>query len=300
MDFQSIALPSELRYLLQFQTNCLLIAGANIEPILYFPKQFLKKINLYICQQETNTMLLAIDIGNTRIKCAVFEQHTIIEYFVFDKEVADKKFKKILKSHPKITHGITSWVGKMEESVIKNLEKAIALEKINHQTKVPFQNLYATPTTLGIDRIVLATGATLKFPNQNRLIIDAGTCITYDFVDLNNNYFGGAISLGLSLRLKALHNYTAKLPLLEAAYPQNFIGNSTNEAILSGVVNGISHEINGFITQYSDKYEDLTIILTGGDTIFLAKNIKNTIFANSNFLLESLNELFIYAKNQND
>ena len=255
---------------------------------------------MYICQPEIKTMLLAIDIGNTRIKCAVFEQHTIIEHFVFDKEDADKKFKEILKSHPKISHGITSSVGKMKESVIKNLEKVIALEKINHQTKVPFKNLYATPTTLGIDRIVLAAGASIKYPNQNRLIIDAGTCITYDFIDAKNQYLGGAISPGLSLRLKALHDYTAKLPFLEASQPENFIGNSTNQSILSGVVNGISHEINGFITQYSDKYEDLTIILTGGDAIFLAKNIKNTIFANSNFLLESLNELFIYAKNQND
>jgi type III pantothenate kinase len=245
-------------------------------------------------------MLLAIDIGNTRIKCAVFEQHRIIEYFVFEKELAEKKIKEILKSHSKITHGVTSSVGKIEESIINNLEKAIILEKINPQTKVPFENLYATPTTLGIDRVVLAAGASLKFPNQNRLIIDAGTCITYDFVNANNQYLGGAISPGLSLRLKALHHYTAKLPLLEANQPENFIGNSTNQSILSGVVNGISHEINGFITQYSDKYEDLTIILTGGDAIFLAKNIKNTIFANSNFLLESLNELFIYAKNQND
>jgi type III pantothenate kinase len=278
----------------------LLIAGANIEPILYFPKQFLKKINLYICQLETKTMLLAIDIGNTRIKCAVFEQHTIIQSFVFNKESADENFKKILILYPKITYGITSSVGKIEERVIKNLEKEITLERINHQTKVPFLNLYATPATLGIDRIVLAVGATLKFPDQNRLVIDAGTCITYDFVDSKNNYLGGAISPGVSLRLKSLHTFTAKLPLLDVAYPENFIGNSTQEAILSGVIHGVLHEINGFIDQYSDKYEDLTIILTGGDAIFLAKNIKNTIFANSNFLLESLNELFIYAKNQNE
>lgn len=255
---------------------------------------------MYICQLETKTMLLAIDIGNTRIKCAVFEQHTIIQCFVFNKENADENFKKILKLYPKITYGITSSVGKIEERVIKNLAKEITLEIINHQTKVPFLNLYATPTTLGIDRIVLAVGATLKFPAQNRLVIDAGTCITYDFIDSKNNYLGGAISPGVSLRLKSLHTFTAKLPLLDVAYPENFIGHSTQESILSGVIHGVFHEINGFIDQYSDKYEDLTIILTGGDAIFLAKNIKNTIFANSNFLLESLNELFIYAKNQNE
>ena len=277
-----------------------MIAGANIEPILYFPKKILKKINLYICKLEIKTMLLTIDIGNTRIKCAVFEQHRLIEYFVFEKENAEKKIKKILINYPKISHGVTSSVGKVEEEIIKMLEKRISVEKINHETPIPFQNLYATPTTLGIDRIVLAAGATLKFPNQNRLVIDAGTCITFDFIDSDNQYLGGAISPGLSLRLKALHNYTAKLPLLEAAYPEKFIGNSTNQSILSGVVNGISHEINGFIGQYIESYKDLTIILTGGDAIFLAKNIKNTIFANSNFLLESMNELYTYAKNKND
>lgn len=245
-------------------------------------------------------MLLVIDIGNTRIKCAVFEQHTLVENYVFEKEVAEKKIKKILKNHPKITHALSSSVGKMDENVIEALEKKIIFEEINHQTLVPFTNLYKTPTTLGIDRIVLAAGATLNYPKQNRLIIDAGTCITYDFVDAQDKYWGGAISPGLSLRLKALHNYTAKLPLLEPAYPQNYIGNSTNEAILSGVVNGITNEIEGFIAQYTKQFKDLTIILTGGDAIFLAKNIKNTIFANSNFLLESLNELFIYAKNKND
>jgi type III pantothenate kinase len=222
MDFQSIALPSELRYLSQFQTNCLLIAGANIEPILYFPKQFLKKINLYICQQETNTMLLAIDIGNTRIKCAVFEQHTIIEHFVFEKELAEKKIKEILKLHPKITHGITSSVGKMEESVIKNLEKAIILEKINHQTKVPFQNLYATPTTLGIDRIVLAAGASLKFPNQNRLIIDAGTCITYDFVRFKQQLFWRCHFSWFIFKIKGIAQLHSQITIIRGGLSRKF------------------------------------------------------------------------------
>ena len=234
-------------------------------------------------------MLLAIDIGNTRIKCAVFEQHTIIEHFVFDKEDADKKFKEILKSHPKISHGITSSVGKMKESVIKNLEKVIALEKINHQTKVPFKNLYATPTTLGIDRIVLAAGASIKYPNQNRLIIDVGTCITYDFVSDKNEYLGGAISPGIRMRYQSLNNLTAKLPLLETKEPKNIIGNSTNNSIHSGVVIGVLKEIEGVIDAYCLKYKDLTVILTGGDTNFLSKQLKSSIFANSNFLLEGLN-----------
>jgi type III pantothenate kinase len=129
------------------------------------------------------------------------------------------------------------------------------------------------------------------------LVIDAGTCITYDFIDNNNNYLGGAISPGIRLRYEALHRQTAKLPLLELKYPDHFVGSSTKEAIHVGVIQGILHEIDGFIAQYQTENTNITIILTGGDADFLAKRLKNTIFANSNFLLESLNKTFQYQIN---
>jgi type III pantothenate kinase len=147
--------------------------------------------------------------------------------------------------------------------------------------------------------MVLAAGAVFQFPNQNRLVIDAGTCITYDFIDHQNNYLGGAITPGLRLRYESLHNYTAKLPLLVLESPKELIGNSTSNSIHSGVVNGLVYEIDGFITEYGTRYSNFIIILTGGDTDFLAKRLKNTIFANSNFLLESLNQTFQY-KIKND
>jgi len=147
--------------------------------------------------------------------------------------------------------------------------------------------------------MVLAAGATLTHPNQNRLIIDAGTCITYDFVNSEDQYLGGAISPGIKIRYKSLNNYTSKLPLLSLSEEFDIIGNSTKSAIHSGVINGVLFEIEGFISQYSLKNQDLTIILTGGDAEFLAKRLKSTIFANSNFLLESLNILSIYL-NEND
>ena len=142
--------------------------------------------------------------------------------------------------------------------------------------------------------MVLATGAVLQFPNKNRLVIDAGTCITYDFIDENDNYLGGAISPGIRLRYESLHQQTAKLPLLTKKQPENLIGNSTNESIHSGVINGTALEIDGFIELYKVKYAQFIIILTGGDAEFLAMRLKNTIFANSNFLLESLNQTFQY------
>ena len=134
----------------------------------------------------------------------------------------------------------------------------------------------------------------MHFPNQNRLVIDAGTCVTYDFVNTENEYLGGAISPGIRLRYESLHNYTAKLPLLTIENPESLIGNTTFDSIHSGVVNGISNEIDGFIDEYKKQYSNFIIILTGGDAEFLAKRLKNIIFANSNFLLESLNQIYLY------
>jgi type III pantothenate kinase len=135
----------------------------------------------------------------------------------------------------------------------------------------------------------------LQFPNRNRLMIDAGTCVTYDFVSADNQYLGGAISPGIRLRYESLHQYTAKLPLLEKENPKKLIGDSTFQAIHTGVIQGLTNEIDGFIDQYKLQYSNFIIILTGGDTDFLAKRLKNTIFANSNFLLESLNQFFQYT-----
>jgi len=277
----------------------LLIAGANIERFLIYPKQFLKKINSYLRKTKYSHMLLAIDIGNTRIKGAVFEGDKLLESFVFSKSDLEKKIENILKKFQSVTDLIVASVGNLSNDAFLGFEKELKMHFVSHEDAFPFFNLYETPKTLGIDRMVLASGAVLKYPNQNRLVIDAGTCITYDFVDQNDNYLGGAISPGFRLRYEALHNFTAKLPLLALQSPANFVGNSTQQAIHSGVVNGMVHEIEGFINQYIEQYPKFTIILTGGDTDFLAKRLKNTIFANSNFLLESLNYLFQY-KIKND
>ena len=242
-------------------------------------------------------MLLAIDVGNTRIKGAVYERNTLINQFVFSSVEVKNNIENILEKNPKITDLIVSSVGNENSIVFNSFSERISIHFVSHQDIFPFQNKYATPTTLGIDRMVLATGATLLFPKKNKLVIDAGTCVTYDFIDDENRYWGGAISPGLRLRYESLHQFTSKLPLLTLEEPLNFIGNSTNQSIHSGVVNGLIHEIDGFIEQYKNKNENFTIILTGGDAEFLAKRLKNTIFANSNFLLESLNQFFQYKIN---
>jgi len=239
-------------------------------------------------------MVLTVDIGNTRIKAAVFEGSNVVESFVFEKNELEKEIEKILKKFQNCSDLVVASVGNVEKQSFLNLKKELTIHFLTHEDVFPFLNKYATPKTLGIDRMVLASGATLQFPKQNRLVIDAGTCITYDFIDENDNYLGGAISPGLRLRYEALHNYTARLPLLTLEYPESYIGNSTKESIHSGIVNGFVYEIDGFIDEYRANFSNFIIILTGGDAEFLAKRLKNTIFANSNFLLESLNQTFQY------
>jgi type III pantothenate kinase len=244
-------------------------------------------------------MILVIDVGNTRIKAAVFEGAILFEIFVFSKIELQKNIQNILKNFENITDIVVSSVGDVEKQSFLEYNNGLNVHFLSHEDSFPFHNSYATPKTLGIDRMVLAAGATFRFPNQNRLVIDAGTCITYDFIDDKNNYLGGAIAPGLRLRYESLHNFTAKLPLLSLESPKDLIGTSTSESIHSGVVNGFVYEIDGFIDEYKARYSNFIIILTGGDTDFLAKRLKNTIFANSNFLLESLNQTFQY-KIKND
>jgi type III pantothenate kinase len=276
-----------------------LFAGANIELFLEYAKQKIKKINCYLCATNNLKMLLAVDIGNTKIKAAVFEGAALLEKFSFPQEEAVAVAEKILKKYPGAVKSILSSVGKEQNELLLWLKNNTLFNGINHESAFPFINKYATPGTLGIDRMVLAGGAVLRYPAVNRLVIDAGTCVTYDFVTAGNEYLGGAISPGLQLRYNAMHTFTAKLPLLYPEMPVGFIGNSTSQSMHVGATNGLLHEIEGFVQQYVEQYQDVTVILTGGDADFLAKRLKNTIFANSNFLLESLNLMYHYT-NQND
>jgi type III pantothenate kinase len=243
-------------------------------------------------------MILVIDVGNTQIKAAVFEEDTMQFKEIISYSEWQNAIKIILNNFKNIHNIVVASVGKLSSADFLNLNRNVKVTFISKTFNFPFRNLYETPATLGIDRMVLATGAVLQFPKINRLVIDAGTCITYDYIDSNNNYLGGAISPGIRLRYQSLHNYTAKLPLLTLEEPISIIGQSTIQSIHSGVVHGVVNEIDAFIEVFMAKNENFIIILTGGDTDFLAKRLKNTIFANPNFLLESLNQTFQF--NQND
>jgi len=234
-------------------------------------------------------MNLIIDVGNTYVKLAVFENDNIIRNYNVKDENLLNTIKLIKDERYEIDKVIISSVGNLDESILNYIKKYFVTLILNEQTKLPFKNLYATPTTLGKDRIALVSAAGEQYSKSNVLIIDAGTCITYDFINSQNEYLGGSISPGIRTRYKSLNNLTANLPLLDTEIPNNFIGNSTKSSIHSGVIHGIIHEIEGVVKEYQKKYSDLTIILTGGDANFLSKQLKSSIFANSNFLLMGLN-----------
>jgi len=242
-------------------------------------------------------MYLIIDVGNTFVKLAVFENNKLKNKQVVKLNKLLEETKHLKNSNLKIKQAIISSVGKLTDQDISVLKVLFDLTILNSDTKLPFNNLYQTPTTLGVDRIALVCAAVKQFPKQNTLIIDAGTCITYDFINANNDYLGGAISPGLRMRYAALNNLTANLPLLDKEIPESIIGNTTKSAIHSGVVNGVINEINGNIATYKHKYLDLTIILTGGDANFLSKQLKSSIFVNSNFLLEGLYSILQFNSN---
>ena len=241
-------------------------------------------------------MNLAIDVGNTLIKLGVFNSGKLKFKKTCIKNDFLRTLNEISEAFPIIQKCIVSSVANLSEHQLLKLQHQFDALILNHQTKVPFTNKYETPQTLGIDRIALVSAAAKEYAGKNVLVIDAGTCITYDFLNSKNEYMGGAISPGISLRYKALHTFTEKLPLLEATNPNLFVGNTTATSMHSGVVNGVLYEIDGYISMYRKNYDNLTVILTGGDAHFLRDSIKNDIFANSNFLLEGLNHILEYNK----
>lgn len=162
---------------------------------------------------------------------------------------------------------------------------------LDHKTPVPINNRYLTPETLGFDRLAAAVGAATVYPGANVLAIDAGTAITYEFVDAQNNYRGGNISPGMEMRFRALHHFTGKLPMIESKMPVSFLGNTTSEAIKAGVIEGMIFEIDGYINTLKKSHHDLKIIITGGDAIFFDKKLKNSIFVNLNLTLHGLNRI---------
>ncbi len=221
---------------------------------------------------------LVIDIGNTFTKIAVFGQDELLQAEHYT--VVESSTLLELVDQYQVDKVIISSVKKEVEGWRSELEKKVDLKYFNVAMTAGIRNRYKTPQTLGLDRLAAVIGASKLYPGKGNLVIDAGTAITYDWIDAEANYFGGSISPGLNMRYKALNYYTGGLPLIEAdeGFNENY-GADTTSAIRSGVQNGIRYEVAGFIESYQRTEPELNIILTGGDSIFFDTLLKNSIFA---------------------
>ena len=234
-------------------------------------------------------MNLIFDFGNSQAKIARFDDGLMLDkhtFPVFDED----GIQKTISSFQEIERAIVSNVGK--DSTFLNFPFPVLV--LNSETSIPFSLEYQTPKTLGMDRIALAAAAAKIYPKQNCLIIDSGTCVTYDFIDENSVYHGGGIAPGLEMRLKSLPHFTAKLPLIEKSKHFNLIGQSTEESILSGTIGGFKREVESTIEAYKSRYPSLITIISGGDANQFDYLLKNSIFAAPDFLLTGLNHILEY------
>jgi type III pantothenate kinase len=239
-------------------------------------------------------MNLIIDIGNSFIKAAVFEaDHLVCQEQFLHGEL--KVLETVFSDYPFLKNGILSVVGrpekKMSDLLMSKLDKLIFLDE---NTPVPVVNKYETGKTLGKDRLAAVVGANYLFREENILVIDAGTAITYDFISSEGHYEGGSISPGLNMRYKALHEFTNDLPLLAPLDEFYFPAKTTEMAIVTGVQLGMIKEVEGIIDIHKKQYPQLKIVLTGGDAIFFDKNLKNSIFVDLNLVQRGLNRILTY------
>lgn len=236
---------------------------------------------------------LAIDQGNTFTKVSLFEGLQLIcsyRYRYFHADVLQSLFNEY-DIDAAIYSSVSGYSPEIENIIAANLKRFIIL---TNTTPMPMTIDYATPETLGHDRIAAAVGALGEMPGKDILIIDAGTALTLDIVTHDGHFIGGNITPGLKIRFESLHNYTGKLPLINTDGDIPLIGYDTPTAIRAGVVNGLIAEIDGYIRAASEKFKDLTVFMTGGDTPFLSKRIKSPIFDDENLLMKGLNRILLY------
>jgi type III pantothenate kinase len=259
----------------------------------YLNDHFSSRVKLYLCRFNSVKdvdMNLVIDYGNSAVKVGIFDHQTLLKKHTFLLETDAINFLK----DAKVEHAIISSVKTNSEIITSWLKNEGKTFVLSQHLPLPIKNLYKTPETLGVDRLAAVCGAMQVFPLQNVLVIDAGTCITFEFIDKNGSYHGGAISPGLNMRFQAVHAFTARLPLVKPAGSVNLIGSSTESCIQSGVVNGLLAEMDGIINRYRSEFDGLQVILCGGDAAFFENKLKASIFASPELVLVGLNSILIY------
>lgn len=242
--------------------------------------------------KNINIMNLIFDIGNTSTKMAVYdgdEKKTSLRTRQYSCEKLEEIFSQFT-----LDKAIVSTVRNTPEFIIDLATHGIPfVHVLSHETKLPFNNDYETPETLGPDRIAAVAGAYYLFPDRNILVIDAGSAVTFDYL-IEKTYKGGNISPGLSMRFRALHRFTGKLPHGSTTESYSSPGKNTLEAVTAGVINGLIFEINEYIHIFSVQNIDPVIVLTGGDAGYLNKRINGDIIYQPDLVLDGLNHILEY------
>ena len=238
-------------------------------------------------------MNLIIDIGNTVAKIAAFNGNTLQEV-IYDSNKTLEKLSAFCCKYI-FERAIVATVIDLGKQALIQLELlSVPVLWLDEKTSLPIENLYETPLTLGYDRIAAVVGANEQFPDKYFLVIDAGTCITYEFNDATGRYHGGNISPGMQMRFRALHQFTGRLPLVSAEGERVSMGKNTDTAIREGELKGIEHEISGYIMAMKHKYAEVLVFLTGGDDFSFDTNLKSIIFADRFLVLKGLNRILNY------
>jgi type III pantothenate kinase len=239
-------------------------------------------------------MNLVIDVGNTAVKVGVFKDNTLL----FSETYLPSNIVGLLNNLENfpIDTALLSAVSLVDPQLLNFLNGLNRFFRLDTNSPLPIKNNYQTPSTLGADRLSNAVGASFLYPSKPVLVIDAGTCLKFDFVHPTDGYLGGSISPGLQMRYKSLNHYTAALPLLEPIEFVDLIGNDTKSSIHSGIINGMISEIDGIIGQYLHIFPDLVVVITGGDHHFFLNRLKTHIFAAPNLTLIGLEVILRNSK----
>ena len=229
---------------------------------------------------------VCFDFGNTRLKCAVFLEKNIIAEIILENDNPEQIYRIIQQYQPK--NSILASVINHSPEIELLLKEHTRFHFLNHSSKLPLTTPVGKPETIGADRLAIMAAAVHLYPNQHTLSIGLGTCITYNYVNRQHEFLGGSISPGMNMRFKAMHEHTALLPLIKAESNFPLVGYDTKTNLLSGVILGMASEIDGIINLYSEKYQQLQVLITGGDLSFFTPLLKNKIYSDPNLLFRGL------------
>ncbi len=229
---------------------------------------------------------LCVDFGNSRCKAAIVENEMIVADIIFSKNIKSELSEFMSLHHP--ASAILSSVIEHDKEIEEILSGIPSFHKLSHASKLPFTTPVGKPSTIGADRLALAAAAVHYYPGKHNLIIMLGSCITYNFINQRSEFLGGAISPGMAMRFRSMHEHTAKLPLVKETNEFPFLGYDTETNLQSGVLYGIICELDGMISKYAERYTNFNVVLTGGNSAYFAGELKNRIFADHNFLFKGL------------